>query len=45
MLNGNISSNTNPGGTSVDLKGTGKMVYVGNLWDVPPTALLPITSN
>jgi hypothetical protein len=45
MLTGNTSFNTNSSGRSVDLRGTGSMVYVGNFWDVPPTALLPIVSN
>ena len=36
MLTGNTSFNTNSTGRSVDLKGTGSMVYVGNFWDVPP---------
>lgn len=45
MLMGNMSFNTNNGGISVDLKGAGRMVYVGNFWDVPPTALLPFISN
>jgi len=45
MLTGNTSFNTNSSGRSVDLRGTGSMVYVGNFWDVPPTALLPIASN
>jgi len=45
MVTGNESFNTNLSGKSVDLRGTGKMVYVGNFWDVPPTALLPIISN
>ena len=39
VVTGNTSFNTNPNpsGRSVDLQGTGKMVYVGNYWDVPPT--------
>ena len=45
MLIGNTSSNTNRDGKSVDLKGVGKMAYAGNLWDVPPAALLPISNN
>lgn len=45
VVTGNTSFNTNPTGKSVDLKGTGLMVYTGNFWDVPPTALLPIISN
>lgn len=45
MLTGNTSFDTNRSGKSVDLRGTGNMVYVGNFWDVPPTALLPINSN
>jgi hypothetical protein len=45
MLTGNTSFNTNTGGKSVDLRGPGSMVYVGNYWDVPPTALLHIVSN
>lgn len=45
MLTGNTSFNTNAGGKSVDLRGAGSMVYTGNFWDVPPTALLPIVSN
>ncbi len=45
MLTGSTSFNTNPGGRSVDLRGTGNMVYVGNFWDVAPKALLPIVSN
>jgi hypothetical protein len=44
-VTGNASFNTNVGGKSVDLTGTGKMVYVGNYWDIPPTALLHIVSN
>jgi hypothetical protein len=43
VVTGNTSFNTN--GKSVDLRGTGKMVYTGNYWDVRPTALLPIVSN
>lgn len=45
MLTGNMSSNTNKFGTSVDLKGTGRMAYVGNFWDVAPAALLSIVGN
>jgi hypothetical protein len=45
VVTGNTSFNTNLSGKSVDLKGAGKMVYVGNFWDVAPTALLPIISN
>jgi hypothetical protein len=45
ILTGSTSFNTNKSGTSVDLRGTGSMVYVGNYWDVPPTALLRIVSN
>ena len=45
MLTGNTSFNTNVGGKSVNLHGSGSMVYTGNFWDVPPTALLPILSN
>jgi hypothetical protein len=45
MVTGNESFNTNHSGKSVDLRGTGKMVYTGNFWDVPPTALLPFISN
>lgn len=45
ILTGDTSFNTNPLGRSVDLRGTGTMVYVGNFWDVPPAALLPIVSN
>jgi hypothetical protein len=45
MVTGNTSVNSNPTGRSVDLRGTGSMVYVGNFWDVPPTSLLPIASN
>jgi hypothetical protein len=45
VLTGSTSFNTNKSGISVDLKGTGYMVYVGNYWDVPPTALLRIVSN
>jgi hypothetical protein len=45
MVTGNTSFNTNASGQSVNLSGTGKMVYSGNFWDVPPTALLPIVSN
>ena len=45
ILTGSTSFNTNKSGKSVDLKGTGYMVYVGNYWDVPPTALLRIVSN
>jgi hypothetical protein len=45
VVTGNTSFNTNSSGKSVDLRGAGSMVYVGNYWDVPPTALLPIISN
>jgi hypothetical protein len=45
VLTGSTSSNTNNTGKSVDLHGTGYMVYVGNFWDIPPTALLRIVSN
>jgi hypothetical protein len=45
MVTGNTSFNTNSSGQSVNLRGTGKMVYSGNFWDVPPKALLPIVSN
>jgi hypothetical protein len=45
VVTGNTSFNTNGSGKSVDLRGSGNMVYVGNYWDVPPTALLPIISN
>jgi hypothetical protein len=45
MVTGNESFNTNHSGRSVDLRGTGKIVYTGNFWDVPPTALLPFISN
>ena len=45
ILTGSTSSNSNSTGKSVDLRGTGYMVYVGNYWDVPPTALLRIVSN
>lgn len=45
VVTGDTSFNTNSSGKSVDLRGTGGMVYVGNYWDVPPTALLPIISN
>ena len=45
MVTGNTSFNTNSTGKSVELRGTGSMVYVGNFWDVPPTALLKIVSN
>jgi hypothetical protein len=45
VVTGNTSFNTNSTGKSVDLLGTGSMLYVGNYWDVPPTALLPIISN
>jgi hypothetical protein len=45
MLIGNESANTNPGGKSVNLTGTGKMAYGGNFWDVVPTSLLVIGSN
>jgi hypothetical protein len=45
VVTGNTSFNTNGSGESVDLRGTGKMVYVGNYWDVPPTSLLPIILN
>lgn len=44
MVTGNTSFNTSTG-HSVNLRGTGKMVYSENFWDVPPTALLPIVSN
>ena len=45
VLTGSTSFNTNSNGKSVDLRGTDNMVYVGNFWDVPPTALLQIVSN
>ena len=45
VVTGNTSFNTNNSGQSVNLRGTGKMVYSGNFWDVPPKALLPIVSN
>jgi hypothetical protein len=45
MLTGDGSFNTIASGQSVNLRGTGKMVYGGNFWDVPPTALLPSVSN
>ena len=45
ILTGDVSFNTNSSGRSVDLRGTGKMAYGGNFWDVPPTALLSIVSN
>lgn len=45
VLTGDTSFNTNGSGRSVDLLGTGYMVYVGNFWDIPPTALLKIVSN
>jgi hypothetical protein len=45
VVTSNTSFNSNSSGKSVDLRGTGSMVYVGNYWDVPPTALLPIISN
>jgi hypothetical protein len=45
IVTGNTSFNTNSGGKSVDLRGPGGMVYVGNYWDVPPTALLKMISN
>ena len=45
VVTGNTSFNTNSSGQSVNLRGTGKMVYSGNFWDVPPKALLPIVSN
>jgi hypothetical protein len=45
VVTGNTSFDTNHPGKSVDLRGTGRMVYVGNHWDVRPTALLPIDSN
>jgi hypothetical protein len=45
VLTGSTSSNANNTGKSVDLHGTGYMVYVGNFWDIPPTALLRIVSN
>jgi hypothetical protein len=45
VMTGNTSFDTNRSGKSVDLRGTGKMVYTGNYWDVPPTALLPMLSN
>jgi len=45
VLTGDTSFNTNSSGKSVDLHGTGRVVYEGNFWDVPPTALLPIISN
>ena len=45
IVTGNTSFNTNSSGKSVDLRGTGRMVYDGNFWDVPPTALLPFISN
>jgi hypothetical protein len=45
MVTGNTSFNSNPGGKSVDVRGTGSMVYGNNFWDIPPTALLPFISN
>jgi hypothetical protein len=45
VVTGNTSFNTNGSGKSVDLRGTGRMVYAGNFWDVPPASLLPIVSN
>jgi hypothetical protein len=45
VVTGNTSFNTNSFGKSVNLRGTGKMVYSGNFWDVPPTALLAVISN
>jgi hypothetical protein len=45
VITGNTSFNSTPGGKSVDLHGTGNMVYGGNFWDLPPTALLPMISN
>ena len=45
MVMGDTSFNSNSSGKSVDLRGTGSMVYVGNYWDIPPAALLPIISN
>lgn len=45
VVTGNTSFNTNSSGRSVDIHGTGRMVYGDNFWDVPPTALLPIISN
>lgn len=45
MVTGNTSFNSNTGGKSVDLRGTGSMVYGNNFWDIPPTALLPFISN
>lgn len=45
MLIGNESLNTNAGGESVDLRGTGRMAYGGNFWDVAPSALLANGSN
>ncbi len=45
ILTGNTSFNTNPNGRSVDLHGTGSMVYGNNFWDIAPTALLPFISN
>jgi hypothetical protein len=44
-LTGNMSFSTNSSGKSVDLRGSGSMVYGGNFWDVPSAALLPIISN
>jgi hypothetical protein len=45
VLTGNTSFNTDSLGRTVDLHGTGRMVYGENFWDVPPTALLPVISN
>lgn len=45
VVTGNTSFSTNQGGKSVNLRGAGSMVYSGNYWDVPPTALLPFISN
>jgi hypothetical protein len=45
VVTGDTSFNTNRSGKSVDLRGSGSMVYVGNYWDVSPTALLQIISN
>lgn len=45
VLTGNTSFNTSKNGKSVQLKGTGNMVYGDNFWDVPPTSLLPTITN
>jgi hypothetical protein len=45
VVTGNTSFDSYGSGKSVELEGAGSMVYAGNYWDIPPTALLPMISN